>query len=285
MTVGIAAICDDGNAIVMAADRRLTYENSAALYHDGEHPKIIRVSPQAAIAVTGGITESDLAMEKLSSAISLPDLTTVSQIADGLHRCCQHIRREHLSRSLTTRWVDLSFDDFTKQAMDKQSNSIISEVFAAIKGFNLNLAVLLAGIDNAGAHVYCSTDAIITTHRNPGFTAIGSGSMQALNAIARSGHVSTRSIGESLYWVYAAKRAAEFATGVGPQTDMLVIRSNEASWFVPQSAIETLHDVYDRLNQPALSKEDAAKVQELIPPLSASNSDLRRSRQQGKRRR
>src|SRR5437868_2812979 len=74
MTVGIAAICANGEAIVMAADRRVTYERTASLEYESEHAKILQISEHALTAITGSLTDADAAEEMLASAISLPDL-------------------------------------------------------------------------------------------------------------------------------------------------------------------------------------------------------------------
>jgi hypothetical protein len=63
MTVGIAAICDNGKAIVMAADKLMTV-GEANLATDGTICKLMPLSPRVWTAITGSIQESEYAQER-----------------------------------------------------------------------------------------------------------------------------------------------------------------------------------------------------------------------------
>lgn len=92
------------------------------------------------------------------------------------------------------------------------------------------------------------------------FYAIGSGSIVAQVVLARRGHDRSRSLAETIYSLYDAKRAAESVSGVGHSTDLCVLRPGKDPEFLPNETLDTLQGVYDRLRPPTLSDDDLKAI-------------------------
>ncbi len=60
-----------------------------------------------------------------------------------------------------------------------------------------------------------------------GYAAVGSGAIHASVSLNLGGQTRKLSLEETLFRVYAAKRAAEVAPGVGVETDMVIISLGE----------------------------------------------------------
>ena len=289
MTVGIAAICEDGKSVVMAADRRVSFDHrTASLYHDSDKRKILRISRQSAIAVTGGITEANVVFEKLPSAVMLHELTTIDQIAQGLRRCCQDIRKEQVEHAITMKFLGIGLDAFSKRAMKNPTSPIAGEVFNTIKQFSFNLLMLLAGVDDAKAHLYTIDDSSITSFQSPGFVAIGSGSVQAMIELSRRKHHTKNTLNETLIDVYSAKREAEFAGGVGPTTDMIVFRVGGSCDYVDSAAVDIMKRNYERNSRPVISGNDARSLKRIADdiirrPTSQEARESTKPRRRGRR--
>lgn len=93
MTVGIAAICDKGKAIVMAADRLVT-AGEATLATEMETKKLMPLSAQVWVAITGTIQDSEYVQERFKHVASLLAVQTVHQIARRLRKACEHMRSD-----------------------------------------------------------------------------------------------------------------------------------------------------------------------------------------------
>src|SRR5690554_6555622 len=80
MTVGIGAICDDGKAIVMAADRLCTV-GEAGLVTELGVKKLIPLTPHVMVTVTGTIQDSEYVSERLRHASNLLTEQSVHRVA------------------------------------------------------------------------------------------------------------------------------------------------------------------------------------------------------------
>jgi hypothetical protein len=118
--------------------------------------------------------------------------------------------------------------------------------------------MILAGVDSKGAHIY--------SIRNPGikdcfdtigFHAIGIGELHAVQVFIAHRYSTSCNTLEALNIVYAAKKAAEVAPGVGGATDIAII-SRDGIKILEQTIITELNKLYDEVRVP-LSQEIASK--------------------------
>jgi 20S proteasome alpha/beta subunit len=84
-------------------------------------------------------------------------------------------------------------------------------------------AVIIAGTDTLGQHIYVIHDNDIGCYDALGFAAIGSGGRHARSQFLLARHTWNASVHEALLLTYIAKRRSEVAPGVGPETDMVMV--------------------------------------------------------------
>jgi hypothetical protein len=92
------------------------------------------------------------------------------------------------------------------------------------------VVVIIAGVDqdSAGIHARISTirDGVSTRDDVVGFSAIGMGARHAQTEFMLAGHAWNSQLPETMLLAYSAKRNAEIAPGVGPDTDMFLVGPN-----------------------------------------------------------
>lgn len=127
-----------------------------------------------------------------------------------------------------------------------------------VQRLQLGVSIILAGVDRAGAHVYTIEDPGMTRCWNRlGYNAIGSGQTHAmLTLVGLSQHLSM-GLNETVFSVYAAKRAAEIAPGVGEATEMRIVTAAGVQ-SVSGAELAMLAPLYEQRTKPKLDELNAA---------------------------
>lgn len=93
-----------------------------------------------------------------------------------------------------------------------------------------------------------------------GYAAIGSGGIHATTTLSLSGQTTRTSFFQTLYNVYASKRAAESAPGVGIGTDLAVIQLDKV-YRCTKPVLDKLKAIFEETNtKPAISFTDLEKI-------------------------
>ncbi len=118
--------------------------------------------------------------------------------------------------------------------------------------FNLNIEVIVTGIDGHGGHLFFvgNPGQTVSSFHQIGYHAIGSGALQALQSMIGFGHMSGRSLHQTVFACYASKRRAEVAPGVGKDTDLAVL-SNKGMFKADKTALDSLEELYQEYQKPA----------------------------------
>jgi 20S proteasome alpha/beta subunit len=129
--------------------------------------------------------------------------------------------------------------------------------------FNYATDFLIAGVDDTGAHLFHLTNPGGTTNsfENIGFTSIGSGQLAALQSMIGFAHTPAKELMDTIFAVYASKRRAEAAPGVGYDTDMMVIRP-EGQQRISGDVLRGLAELYEYYQRP-VSQELKQRVSAL----------------------
>ena len=125
--------------------------------------------------------------------------------------------------------------------------NITAMIDKSLADFNLGVELLVAGVDDQGAHIYYVGNPGQLDRQNDviGYASIGSGGIHAVQSMVGFRHSPTDQLKETVFRVYASKRRAEAGVGVGIETDMAVITPTAVSWLSPES-LGQLGEVYAR---------------------------------------
>jgi 20S proteasome alpha/beta subunit len=186
--------------------------------HSGS--KMVRLTDVAAVMVAGS-TLDGMRLVDGAADDNLPE--DIAGIADDLGRRYARMRAWRAEQAV------LSTHGLTIESFHEMHRSLNEQVVMLLENglqqFDLGVELLLAGVDESGAHIH--------TNRNPGggnlnhdpigWAAIGIGAPHVVASMAGPAHSADDAYEQTLFRVYAAKRRAEVAPGVGGETEMAVI--------------------------------------------------------------
>lgn len=142
--------------------------------------------------------------------------------------------------------------------------TMFQQIVTLVNQFNIGLDAIVAGVDATGARIAQITHpGLVAWMDKLGYSAIGSGAVQALTCLYLGAQTRHRNLFETLYSVYEAKRAAERAPGVGKETNLAVIEVGHvhACSGDALTALEAIHKETTKKAIPALDPLRAAMEQ------------------------
>jgi len=131
--------------------------------------------------------------------------------------------------------------------------------------------IIIAGIDEIGAHLYSGVDGKLACEDAVGFAAIGAGYWHAQSQFMFARYARNASAAKALYLVYAAKKRAETAPGVGSETDMFLMGPKPGTYDeVKRQVIDDVAEIYnDNLRESKrVYERTEGKVNEYIKKLA-----------------
>jgi 20S proteasome alpha/beta subunit len=251
MTVCIGALCADrtgqpSRAAVVASDRMVTLGGLTEFEH--EVPKIRRVSDKTLVltagdALRGAQLAGDVASHIPAGAVS------VSSVAEAGVRAYVERRRQQIESTLFTP-RGLTMEAFYNVLQSRLLAQLAGMLDQQVASFDFGVDALIAGVDDSGSHLYAVRNPGLMSDYAPiGYSSIGSGALHAMQSMIGFRHTSSRSLYECVFSVYASKRRAEVAPGVGQYTDMAVITDAGAS-FLASDVLDQLAQLYDQHERP-----------------------------------
>jgi len=227
MTLLVAGICkQDGEpAVVIASDRMISVMQPNIEY-EGPMTKSYQITESCIMLTAGSALEGLPLHREIKKHVDDMGLKSVLEIVSIVKRAYQEIRKSRINDGICQRFC-LSFEDFLER-QGEMAPSVVQAIYEQMSTFDLTLEILIAGVDNDGAHIYRISNPGIELCFDPiGFHAVGSGEEHAVaNLIARGHNVETP-LEEGLVNITEAKKVGEKASGVGEMTDIFIILSGK----------------------------------------------------------
>jgi len=262
MTVCIAAICESGKKIVVAADRMLTFPSPTNLEFETAEQKIVGLAPSCIALASGNTAYATQILDNTRQKLGGNQSPPIGQVLEI-------VRTEYISTRMvkTDETVTASLGADYARFLQKGGTlpnylqvqpAVFQQLFMITQQFNLGVDIIVAGIDDLGAHISVVTNpGTLFSLDKLGYSAIGTGGMHATIHLLLSGHTSGRTFLETLYDVYVAKKASEVAPGVGQATDLAVIESGNV-WHCTELVVKKLQGTFEES-----SKKQSPKLDEL----------------------
>ena len=249
LTVCIAASCAGGNAIVVASDRMLSAPYLTVEF-DHQDAKIDQIGANC-VALSSGdaLCVQDILIGGVGAANQLqnpPIVTLAEQIK--VEFC--NVRRNRVNDLiLEPRGID--FDGFYKGGLiGRFPHDLAMLIDNQVQKFELGTTILVAGVDVSGSHIYCINDpGAMACFDRVGYHAIGIGHRHAVLKLVSLGQHQSKSVNETVFSVFCAKRVAELAPGVGQSTTMKIV-SRQGTHPVEQDVLDTLVPAYEEHENP-----------------------------------
>jgi hypothetical protein len=232
MTVCIAAIAAESEAIVCIADRALTFAGlGASAQTDSGLTKIVDIPNTRWCAM---FSSDDLTFPERVLGLVEADIAKCKR-----NECDRKEMEASVKKAFETRWnaeVEdqvlkpnlLSIASFTPDDKKKDlrllDSKFINTLSQAIADYKHDCSMLFCGFDPKGPYIFsASTPCRIDPCDWQGFQAIGAGEETARNHLIFSEYARDDSLESVLYDVFNAKCATEVLQGIGYEWDWRVI--------------------------------------------------------------
>jgi hypothetical protein len=257
MTICIAALCEHSKAVVVASDKMIT---AGFLSLEFEHPNskaecltntCVGLTSGSALASVELFQECEAILQQLHSP---PIARIAEQVADLFAKLrCKSVEENILRpRGLTLK------DFYEAGLINRLPPDLAVRLDASIRDAKYPLEIIIAGVDSKGAHIYAVSDpGVVDCFDRLGYYAIGTGLIHALLTITASQHSYARSLNETIYLVYEAKKRAERAQGVGEATEIGFITAAGIRWS-SQEEKNTLQKIYQEKSAPQVEHIQSA---------------------------
>ena len=244
MTICMGALCTDrlaGDTVVLASDRMVTWRNLTEFEHPV--PKIYTISPATwALGAGDALAGAKIIAEAAAKVANVP--RPVQEIADVVAQQYHSVRMNAAEgQILLPRGLTLATYYDRHQQLLPQITENLDQLLAS---FDPEVELIVAGVDSSGGHLF--------TVGNPGGSAechdviatvaIGTGEIHAVQSMIGFGHAATQPVKDTIFHVFASKRRAELAPGVGRDTGLMVLSPSEAVR-LPDKAFAKLGELYD----------------------------------------
>jgi len=265
MTVCIGAICEDGHAIVVAADRMMTYGAPLNLQVEMTVRKIVPVTGTTAVLFSGSVPDGEGVISRTRAKIAAT-AQTVHEIATATVAAYQELKRQRVEDTILRPLLGIDFVAFTQLVAQSASSQILQQVLGMISQQNMQLDLLVVGFDDGVGHIFGITNpGVLVPGDTVGSLAIGSGAMHASVRLSLGKQVRDLKFPQTVYNVYEAKVAAEVAPGVGKMTDMAVLRPSGIDFF-KDAAFDVLSSI--RQDRPPLGGNESKQLADLCKDYS-----------------
>ena len=223
MTICVAAIAAGNSAVVVASDRMVSAQ-FLSLEFDHPGSKIEQLS-RSCVGLSSGdaLPAGELFNSAYAVATQLQN-PQIGQIAESIKDSYCSLRQKRIEEQIF-KPRGITLEAFYQQGFIRQFPPEVSmQLDDMVQRTEFGVTLLITGVDGNGAHIFAIFDpGISTSYDRIGYHAIGSGMSHAILSLVSANQHQGRSINETVFNVFRAKRQAESAPGVGQAIEMRVV--------------------------------------------------------------
>jgi len=282
VTVCVAAMCEQASVVIGAADRMIT---SGDIEFEPPQTKIIWLTSAIAAMVAGDAGFQIQILNKMREEVDaqVASAPTVWLRVESVARMYeQHYTtlRHNLAQNGVLAPLGLDGNSFVAKQKQMDSQLVLKLASALIDYDVPATAVIFAGVDSSGAHIYTARNGIISCDDVVGFSAIGIGANHADSQLMFAAHTKWKGFADALLTTYTAKKRSEVAPGVGTDTDMFYIGPDLGTRIsVGTHVLEKLEEIYqEEQNRQREARQKSLEVtnaylEELAKPSPAEQKE------------
>ncbi|HEY1903150.1 MAG TPA: hypothetical protein VGG56_11990 [Terracidiphilus sp.] len=228
MTICVAAMAAKRKAIVMVADKAITFGKERPMQADLGIDKMLSIGKTGWQAMVAG--DASFAQEVVDAAVAeitnegKPQNAGIPHSLTAMMRCmkdaCKKVRRQ---------WV---IDRFIAPRLFNETDPFaglpdeyVIELSGSIAQYQINCSLLVCGFDSdKKPHIFSVlSPGLAISHDIPGFHAVGIGRDIALGQLYQYETKDSQRLDETMYELFDAKATAELIQGVGYLWDCSVL--------------------------------------------------------------
>jgi len=247
--------------VAIAADRMVTF--GAPMNLQTEPPAVKKITPlnnSTAVLFSGNVPDGEDITSRVRTQVTALQRPTTSAIAELVKNAYVELKKRRTEDTILRPFIGADFALFQQMITSSAASQILQQVLGLITQHNLGLEILVAGMDDAEAHLLVvGHPGILLPLDTLGYAAIGSGGLHASIRLSLGRQSKGMSFAETAYNVYEAKRASEVSPGVGKGTDLDYIRNGQIGSFK-----ESTFDLLEKLHKerPVLSDKEIVELEE-----------------------
>jgi hypothetical protein len=260
MTVCIGVLCAGGAAAIGASDQMISTADNQT-----KRLKIHHLTDSVVVMISGDVAIHAELMIELRAVIDAnsdrPEILTVKNMADSYATAFASAKRRRAERQVLAP-LGLDARALTSGQVDeKMAEKLAKEMlYFAMPECS---AIFMGADSSAGymsAHLYKVENEQIQCCDGSGYACIGVGWYQAASSLMFSGYKLDAALDQALYLTFAAKKRAEVAPGVGPETDMVYVANDQSKYIMfNDKVLGSLECIYARAEKAHSKTNQAAE--------------------------
>lgn len=249
------------SAVVVTSDRMLS-AHFLSLEFDHPDSKIEKLG-KSCVGLSAGdaLPAGELFASAYSVATQLQN-PQVGQIAESIKETYANLRARRVEEQVF-KPRGITIDAFYQQGLIRQfPPEVAMQLDDLVQRAEFGVTLVISGVDGNGAHIIGISDpGKADSYDRIGYHAIGSGMSHAILSLVSSGQHWAKSINETVFNVFRAKRQSESAPGVGSSIEMRIV-TDQGIRPVSDDEINKLDGIHKKLIAPA-DKELVESIQQL----------------------
>lgn len=162
MTVCIGALCENGNSVVVGADKMVTFGTPMNLQTEPpDLKKIVKLTKRSSLLFSGSVPDGEEILASALSKLSNNPKQTTAKVAEAVKDAYADLKKKRVEETILKPLLGADFPKFQTLVSQSASSQILQQVLGLISQHNLQAELLVAGTDDTGGHLF------IVSH--PGF--------------------------------------------------------------------------------------------------------------------
>jgi hypothetical protein len=250
MTVCIAAVCDGGKSVVVAADRMFTAPAPMNMEFETSEKKIESLAT-GCVAMSSG--NSAYATEIIAGTLvglagaQQPQMSVVAERVKDAYISVRmtKVREQILVPHMGPDFLRVEAIGKTLPEYLASQAALYGNLVMLTNQFNLGSDFIVTGVDTGGARIcVVGHPGTLAWLDKLGYAAIGSGGIHANMRLALGAQTRSSPLVDTVYRVFDAKKASEVAPGVGPRTDMAIVTTNGTK-MLSEGVLKVLLEIFN----------------------------------------
>ena len=242
MTICIGTLCEKRKVAIFASDRMLTNPTLSVEFEHDE-PKYQLLSKNSVLLTAGEALPPTEMCREITSEV---EKKASPRINDIVNIVCEKFRECKMNRIEEKYFKPRGFSMEEYLQLQKHLNeNVILRLEQAIESAEMNMALIVAGVDNLGAHIFDIRDpGHAECYDRIGFHAIGSGLPHAIATFISFNYTPNIDLKKAMYITYEAKKHAERAPGVGKTATDIGIISDKGIKVIKSEETKKLEEIF-----------------------------------------
>jgi len=277
MTVGIGAISDSGQTLVLATDQQVTIGDFTA-----DLPGMIKGSflhNTWTVLFAGDMSYVSPLLERIADGLEQMPLPTAEQMTQVLTSAFHAERRRVIEDKVLSSY-GLTIEKFLAAGVKTFGEVGFSQIQAAIEKVRLDCELLVCGFDGRKVpHIlYLEDPGLVRDHTRVGFWAIGSGGPAAISSLFFNKYSIGSSTIRAIYRVGEAKFMAEAALGVGENTLMAILHDTGQRIDLFPQQTDYLRSIWEAEGRPRYPENLKPRIDKMIKARIAELTQAREAK-------